>query len=267
MQKNKSYVGLFISYVGLFISYVGLFISYVGVIKSYVGLYKSYVGDKTSYVRDKKSYVGLIFLHICCGPRKLPYKTVCENLPSTYHFRHRHCTTRCLIKPKTVSDTLRFTHALPYIKIYNIYILIFTIFNSKWAKRRVTSRGHRDETSITFLFCFVLFCFQFDVTNIFKIKFALGLYEIMLSYILFQIYFTDKYHVNCSSLSSNTKYIPWHPAWCNISLIPPEIVQSNQQTWDRPTNTVNDIKRKLNQILNQQVTYSRWPLLCAFIIT
>ena len=37
VQKNKSYVGLFISYVGLFISYVGL-------IKSYVGLYKSYVG-------------------------------------------------------------------------------------------------------------------------------------------------------------------------------------------------------------------------------
>ena len=38
VQKNKSYVGLFISYVGLFISYVGLFISYVGLIKSYVGL-------------------------------------------------------------------------------------------------------------------------------------------------------------------------------------------------------------------------------------
>ena len=51
VQKNKSYVGLFISYVGL---------------------YKSYVGDKKSYVGDKKSYVGLIFLHICCGPRKLP---------------------------------------------------------------------------------------------------------------------------------------------------------------------------------------------------
>ena len=41
VQKNKSYVGLFISYVGLFISYVGLFISYVG-------LYNSYVGDKIS---------------------------------------------------------------------------------------------------------------------------------------------------------------------------------------------------------------------------
>ena len=41
VQKNKSYVGLFISYVGLFISYVGL-------IKSYVGLYNSYVGDKIS---------------------------------------------------------------------------------------------------------------------------------------------------------------------------------------------------------------------------
>ena len=52
VQKNKSYVGLFISYVGL---------------------YKSYVGDKKSYVGNKKSYVGLIFLHICCGPRKLPY--------------------------------------------------------------------------------------------------------------------------------------------------------------------------------------------------
>ena len=48
VQKNKSYVGLFISYVGLFISYVGLFISYVGHIKSYVGLYNSYVGDKIS---------------------------------------------------------------------------------------------------------------------------------------------------------------------------------------------------------------------------
>ena len=41
VQKNKSYVGLFISYVGLFISYVGL-------IKSYVGLYNSYVGNKFS---------------------------------------------------------------------------------------------------------------------------------------------------------------------------------------------------------------------------
>ena len=41
VQKNKSYVGLFISYVGLFIFYVGL-------IKSYVGLYNSYVGDKIS---------------------------------------------------------------------------------------------------------------------------------------------------------------------------------------------------------------------------
>ena len=41
VQKNKSYVGLFISYVGLFISCVGL-------IKSYVGLYNSYVGDKIS---------------------------------------------------------------------------------------------------------------------------------------------------------------------------------------------------------------------------
>ena len=41
VQKNKSYVGLFIFYVGLFISYVGL-------IKSYVGLYNSYVGDKIS---------------------------------------------------------------------------------------------------------------------------------------------------------------------------------------------------------------------------
>ena len=41
VQKNKCYVGLFISYVGLFISYVGL-------IKSYVGLYNSYVGDKIS---------------------------------------------------------------------------------------------------------------------------------------------------------------------------------------------------------------------------
>ena len=41
VQKNKSYVGLFISYVGLFISYVGL-------IKSYVALYNSYVGDKIS---------------------------------------------------------------------------------------------------------------------------------------------------------------------------------------------------------------------------
>ena len=41
VQKNKSYVGLFISYVGLFFSYVGL-------IKSYVGLYNSYVGDKIS---------------------------------------------------------------------------------------------------------------------------------------------------------------------------------------------------------------------------
>ena len=41
VQKNKSYVGLFISYVGLFISYVGL-------IKSYVGLYNSYIGDKIS---------------------------------------------------------------------------------------------------------------------------------------------------------------------------------------------------------------------------
>ena len=41
VQKNKSYVGLFISYVGLFISYVGLY-------KSYVGLYNSYVGDKIS---------------------------------------------------------------------------------------------------------------------------------------------------------------------------------------------------------------------------
>ena len=59
VQKNKSYVGLFISYVGLFISYVGLFISNVGLIKSYVGLYKSYVGDKKSYVGDKKSYVGV----------------------------------------------------------------------------------------------------------------------------------------------------------------------------------------------------------------
>ena len=34
VQKNKSYVGLFVSYVGL--------------IKSYVGLYNSYVGDKIS---------------------------------------------------------------------------------------------------------------------------------------------------------------------------------------------------------------------------
>ena len=41
VQKNKSYVGLFISYVAIFISYVGL-------IKSYVGLYNSYVGDKIS---------------------------------------------------------------------------------------------------------------------------------------------------------------------------------------------------------------------------
>ena len=41
VQKNKSYVGLFISYVGLFISYVGLY-------NSYVGLYNSYVGDKIS---------------------------------------------------------------------------------------------------------------------------------------------------------------------------------------------------------------------------
>ena len=41
VQKNKSYVGLFISYVGLFMSYVGL-------IKSYIGLYNSYVGDKIS---------------------------------------------------------------------------------------------------------------------------------------------------------------------------------------------------------------------------
>ena len=41
VQKNKSYVGLFISYVWLFISYVGL-------TKSYVGLYNSYVGDKIS---------------------------------------------------------------------------------------------------------------------------------------------------------------------------------------------------------------------------
>ena len=48
VQKNKSYVGLFISYVGLFIFYVGLFISYVGLIKSYVGLFNSYVGDKIS---------------------------------------------------------------------------------------------------------------------------------------------------------------------------------------------------------------------------
>ena len=48
VQKNKSYVGLFISYVGLFISYVGLIKSYVGLIKSYVGLYNSYVGDKIS---------------------------------------------------------------------------------------------------------------------------------------------------------------------------------------------------------------------------
>ena len=48
VQKNKSYVGLFISYVGLFISYVGLFISYVALIKSYVGLFNSYVGDKIS---------------------------------------------------------------------------------------------------------------------------------------------------------------------------------------------------------------------------
>ena len=30
VQKNKSYVGLFISYVGVFISYVGLYNSYVG---------------------------------------------------------------------------------------------------------------------------------------------------------------------------------------------------------------------------------------------
>ena len=29
VQKNKSYIGLFISYVGLFISYVGLIKSYV----------------------------------------------------------------------------------------------------------------------------------------------------------------------------------------------------------------------------------------------
>ena len=41
VQKNKSYVGLFISYVGLFISYVGLW-------NSYVGLFISYVGDKIS---------------------------------------------------------------------------------------------------------------------------------------------------------------------------------------------------------------------------
>ena len=41
VQKNKSYLGLFISYVGLYKSYVGL-------IKSYVGLYNSYVGDKIS---------------------------------------------------------------------------------------------------------------------------------------------------------------------------------------------------------------------------
>ena len=41
VQKNKSYVGLFISYVGLFISYVGL-------IKSYVGLYNHFVEDKIS---------------------------------------------------------------------------------------------------------------------------------------------------------------------------------------------------------------------------
>ena len=52
VQKNKSYVGLFISYVGLFISYVGLFISYVGLFISYVGLFISYVG------LIKKSYVG-----------------------------------------------------------------------------------------------------------------------------------------------------------------------------------------------------------------
>ena len=38
VQKNKSYVGLFISYVGLFISYVGLYKSYVGDKKSYVGV-------------------------------------------------------------------------------------------------------------------------------------------------------------------------------------------------------------------------------------
>ena len=41
VQKNKSYVGLFISYVGLIKSYVGLY-------NSYVGLYNSYVGDKIS---------------------------------------------------------------------------------------------------------------------------------------------------------------------------------------------------------------------------
>ena len=99
VQKNKSYVGLFISYVGLFISYVGLIKSYVGLIKSYVGLYKSYVGDKKSYVGDKKSYVGdkksyvgLIFLHICYGPRKLPYFLMKSHLvewkiilPTEYH--------------------------------------------------------------------------------------------------------------------------------------------------------------------------------------
>ena len=48
VQKNKSYVGLFISYVGLFISYVGLIKSYVALLNSYVGLYNSYVGDKIS---------------------------------------------------------------------------------------------------------------------------------------------------------------------------------------------------------------------------
>ena len=48
VQKNKSYVGLFISYVGLFISYVGLIKSYVGLWNSYVGLSISYVGDKIS---------------------------------------------------------------------------------------------------------------------------------------------------------------------------------------------------------------------------
>ena len=50
--------------------------SYVGLYKSYVGDKKSYVGDKKSYIGDKKSYVRLIFMHICCGPRKLPYLTL-----------------------------------------------------------------------------------------------------------------------------------------------------------------------------------------------
>ena len=136
--------------------------------QTYITIQNSFLGFETSYrISNKPHPLIIIFPLVTHPPLKVTFlvwehkvKTVCENLPSTYHFRHRHCTTRYLIKPKTVSGTLRFTHALPYIKIYIIYILIFTIFNSKWAKRRVTSRGHRDETSITFLFCFVLFCFS-----------------------------------------------------------------------------------------------------------